>query len=525
MQKIKMQSLPKGRRQQKESLYWIFRFQEELEAKVHTQSFLERSFRPCITGGVSPDHFPFAFWKSPFVFDKESWLRAEEIMPALYSLFLENLPEFLTNREGVLSALLNYAIWRGRFSWIYSLASLCCQRNIFHLRIFELTILSLAYHREYTAAEFYYKAMTKPSPYLELAYKKLLGTPLDIEKEAMPKEVSLSYSLLRSNWDEHPYRKKQNIWKLCKFPKPEKGEEDNLLHQYASLLSMGLLFRANRLILRYLKDKRRDMSTRAYLLNIVLESYLQNQKYYSYLLRVISSPFQLEEKHWYEIEYCISRLNLEPAKTEIWKNIAKHKEKKPKAPEIAAQNYFQNFMKAAKENQDHLPLGTAPVYSSIIINYYLSAMISEKNILARRYKFYKKLVQDPLEQKQEVDPVRAAAYASSLFWTLYLYMDFLSETPFLQLLESQAGQNLSLRALLAIYHFRKGNRELSEKLIFPTSHDHPMLKTIQVELLQKKGRLRRAKKIAEKLARSYPKDPVLRSNCDILEEQMEEQES
>ena len=408
-------------------------------------------------------------------------------MSALYSIALENLPEFLRNRENVLSALLNYALWRGRFSWIHSLASLCCENALFHLRTFELSALSLAYTRQYPLAEFYYRAIPKPSSHFDLCYKKLIAPPSKIKKEQNPKNLS-------------------------SFP----GKEDVLLDRYAALLSLGLLFRATRLLLRYLKE--RGMKT--YLLDVILQSYLQNQKYYAYLLRILSSSFQMEKKHWYELEYCITRLHLESARDKILKNVTKAKKDTSKFLEALEQRYFRSLIEGAKQEEVPIPLKTDPSYSNLIINYYLSIPISEKIILKRRYALYQRIFQTPLEQREEIDPIHTVNYASSLFWTLYLYLDILSGTPFLYLLESQAGQNLSLRALLAIYHFRRGSRKLSEKLIFPTSHNHPMLKTLQIELLLEKGNLGRAERIARKLTQSYPKDPVLQSNYALLKERI-----
>ena len=497
-------------------LHWIYRFQKELEPKIHTQSRVERCFRLSLSERAVPDHFPFVFWKAPFLFEQRSWLLAEEIMSGLYHNAINDIGAFFNeNREDILCAMINYALWKGRFSWLYSLASLYHQQASFHSELFELTTLSLAYTKKYNIAESYYNQIKNPSPYFYLCYQKLVEYPLHIEKKDIPKNVSLGHSLLKASWEENPYTKQQIIKRLCELPK----EEDELLDRYAALLALGLLFRATRLILRYL----RGSSIKDYLLDIVLQSYLQNQKHYAYLLCVLSSSFQLQERHWYEVEYCISCLNLEAGKAKIWKSIVKNKESTPKYPQVMEQHCFLDLMQKAKQDQALLPPNTAPIYHSIIINRYLSTVISEGNMLRRRYGLYRQLIREPLARGQEMDPSYASIYGSSLFWTLYLYLDSLEQTPFITLLESLAGQNLALRALFAIHHFKRDSRELSAKLLLSTTHNHPMLKTLQLELLMEKGQLRRAEKIANYLARTYPKDPVLQANRAFVQERRSKQ--
>ena len=506
--------MPKTKVQKKELLHWIFRFQQELEAKIHTQNSIERSFRLSLSERVAPDHFPFVFWKAPFLFDQESWRLAEEIMPALHHSVLNDIGLLLDKgRDNILCALLNYALWKGRFSWIYSLASLFHQQAHFHLGLFELATLSLIYTRKHSIAEFYYGRIEKPSSYLHLCYQKLMGHSFD--KNNTMKDQSLHYSLLKESWKVNPDLKQQLIRQLCELPEGE----DKLIDQYAALLALGLLFRATRLILRYLRKN----SEKDYLLDIVLQSYLQNQKHYAYLLRVLSSSFQLKEKHWYEVEYCISRLNLEAGKAKIWERIAENKKEKPIPPNVMEQNYFHDLMQKAKQDQLHLPQNIAPTYRSVILNRYLSTIISEPNMLRRRYKLYHQVILDPLQGGGEIDASQASVYGSTLFWTLYLYLDSLAQTPFMDLLESLAGQNLSLRALLGIYHFKRGSRELSVKFLFPTTHNHPMLKTLQLELLMERGQLQRSEKIANYLTRTYPTDSTLQANRDLVRERRNKQ--
>ena len=504
MQKTKTQ---KTKAKKTQLLHWSFRFRQELGAKTHARSFVERSFRLSISERVVPDHFPFVFWKAPFIFEQQSWLLAEEIMPALYQSAISDIGPMLNeDNENTLHALLNYALWKGRFSWLYSLASLFHQHASFHSELFELTALSLAYTKKHSMAEFYHDRIESPSPYYYLCYQKLIGYP--IEKESTVKNPSLNYSLLKASWEGHSYTKQKHIKQLCELPK----EEDRLLDQYAALLAQGRLFRALRLILRYQKEN----SEKDYLLDIILQSYLQNEKHYAYLLRIMGSSLWPQEKHWYGVEYCISRLNMEAGKTAIWKNIAKNKGSEQKPPSVMEQHCFHDLMQKAKQDQAYLVQNADPIYSSMILNRYLSTIISEPNMLRRRYTLYHQLIIGPLTRGEEIDPNLIAVYASSIFWTIYLYLGSLAQSPFMDILESLAGQNLSLRALLAIHHFKSGSRNLSAKLMLPTTHNHPMLKTLQLELLLDQGQLRRAEQIANYLARTYPKDSVLQANRSFI---------
>lgn len=490
-------------------LHWTFRFQEELEDKIHAQSSLERCFRLSLSGRVTPDHFPFVFWKAPFLFDKTSWVLAEEIMTALYQGYITNIERLLNEeRERILHALLNYALWKGRFSWIYSLVSSFYEHRYFHSELFEFATLSLAYMRKYNIARFYYEKIEKASPYFCLCYQILTETFREKreknEKMAIAENPSLNYALVKASLEMNGYEKKQIISELCEVSE----KEEKLLDQYAALLALGLLFRSIRLILRYLKE----VSEKDYLLDIVLQSYLQNQKHYPYLLRILTSPISLKERHWYEVEYCISCLNLEAGKVKIWEHITKNKKSKPLYPQALDQHHFHDLMQKAKLNQAQLPQNLAPSYSSIILNRYLSALIPQPNNLRRRYSIYHQLIVSPLARGQEIDPSLILLHGPSIFWTLYLYLGYLSQTPFMSLLESLTGQNLSLRALYAIHHFERESRKRSAKLLLPTSHNHPMLKTIQIELLMEQGQLQRAKKIASYLERTYPKDSIIQSN-------------
>ena len=498
----------------KELNFWLSRFYNELQNKIHVSTSVKRCFRPGITKRLVPDSFSFVFWKPAYLFENEAWTLADKIMPALYALGTGPSPRFFIRETQVLNCLLNYIVWKGRFSWLYNLADIFYKQSAFHLDLFQYTVLSLAYNRNFSLAEFYYKQIAAPSAYFYLGYQNLSTKKLSA-KNCFDKHFDLSYTLLKSCHTENDVLYKEAIRSLSRLPITTNA----LLEQYSVLLSLGLLFRATRLILVYIKKR----SAKDYLLKIVLESYLWNDKFYLYLKRLLVAKTWPGKEAWYEAEYCMRRLNLQSEGALIWDRIFANKKKSSIVPSPIERSQFKDLSHQAMQNKPILPENLPQDYQSIALNLYVSVLISENNLLKRRYKLYEYYIKNPLLNGWDIDPMSIVVYGASLFWTFSLYLSSMMTMTttvrhglFFNTLESLAGRSFAARALLGIHNYRNGSRALSFRLLNSTSYHHPMLKTLQLQLLIERGDLVRSQKIASGLAKRYPKDSVIHANNEYI---------
>ncbi len=490
--------------------FWSSRFEKELREKVQPELLLSRCFRPSLADKVIPDHFPFVFFRPPFLFDRELWKLAGEILPNLYSCYIRDNSAFFYNQDPqILTALVNYAIWRGRFSWIYSLTALYYQYNRFDANLFECAALCLAYNNKLTTANFYYKSIKKPSPYFSLCFRVLTG--LDIVEFAHSIEIEtekdFNIHFLHSICIEDKQAEKNILLSMTKVS----GKEEDILDRYTGLLARGLIFRANKMLLKYIIKTQE----KSYLLDVVLQCYLQNQKYYAYLLRIIGSKAWPGKRTWYEIDYCISRLGLGMDKNKIWARV-KNKKETINLPDLQEQNKFKQHMASAAKKTFTLPGNLPFIYEDLIVNYSVSAGQSEADTLRRHYDLYRHLILEALAKNQEIPADVLASYGYQLLWTFHLYLDTLRLSPFWKLLEAWTGSLFCTRILMGVHSFQNGNQVLSEKLLSSIANPHPIVQTIRMKISVENQELQQAERIAARLVKRYPDDLSAQFNYALI---------
>ena len=481
-------------------LHWFAFFEAKIRSKIHLDTLVQRCFKAFICNQVAPNHFSYVFWKAPFVFDREQWQLADEIVPNLYNICM-SYPSAAYFRNDVppIEVIINYAVWRGHFSWLYSLASLYYQRDRFHCELFQLATLCLAYNENFDTANFYHRQTVKQvantSPYYEHCFRILMGDHAkDIvpEQETVHTAQNVQYAWLVSCCNGDLEQEKELMNSMTRIS----VDEEVLLDQYSCLVARGLLFRANRMILRYLAEKDHC----EYLVHIVLQSYLQNQKYYSYLQRLIDCKFWPGKICWYEAEYCILKLGLNSDKKRIWLRIQNRK-REVLLPDFKEQKTFQSLLQKAENQSTELSQSLPNGCTDLLLDHHLSTASSKHHLLQRRYSFYLSFILEPLTAAKDLSPNTIISCNGQLFWTFYLYLDTLHVSPFIKLLESLSGQVLSLRLLLAVYHFRYGSREKSSKLLSSVAHCHPLFQTMSANLSIAEGELQQADRISSKLVK------------------------
>ena len=301
-------------------------------------------------------------------------------------------------------------------------------------------------------------------------------------------------------------------------------DEERLIEQYSCLVMRGLLLRANIMVLRYMIAAHKKEHC-GHLMMLVLQSYLQNQKYYTYLLRLTHCEFWPGEACWYEAEYCMMQLGLHAERKRVWQCIQNGKKETISLPSHQKQRLFhQSFLQKTENNPDKLPqffLNTPSSYKDLLIDHYLSTAINEQHVLQRRYGFYHSFLLKPLIAAKDLKPSAIMDCSRGLFWTFYLYLDSLRLSPFIKLLESLGGQVLSLRLLLASYHFRYGSGEQGSKLLSSVAQHHPLFQTMRVSLALKEERLDQADKIAHNLAKKFPQDLALHNNHALIRQKLQ----
>ncbi len=482
--------------------FWYERFHNELCKKIHAKALAERSFLASFSNKLASNHFPYVFWKAPFVFDLSSWRAAGEIMPNLYYASSAWSTLLLYQKDSILlPALLNYALWRGHFSWLYSLAALAYQYGSYNRDLFQIASLTLAFHKDYAKAQFYSQQIAKPSPYFELALHILSegAYPFKLSSKLQASEEE-DFFWLYAIYKNDRALEKTICANLCAA---ELNEESLLLH-YTKLLTRGLLFRAARLVLHYAKK----YGEKSYILHLLLQSYLENQKHYSYLLRLIASTKYPSETCWYEVEYCMACLHMTEGgqsnsmtQSRIWARIhAGKKEAKFLEPPAESKKIFQHAMFQAVQNAPAPEQKLPVVYASMVQDYYLHAKAALPLVLRRRYLLCEELILKPLRYNEEVDPNKVCFHSFRLFHLLSLHMDSFSLSPFFQILESMSGRILNIRALLGLYFFYDHKKKQSRKYLAHSPFSHPMIQSLRRALCLEAGELEQASRIEAKLA-------------------------
>ncbi len=486
-------------------------FQNELSNLVHNKSQLEHSYKVNMLGRIVPNYFPHIFWKAPFVYRYDLWPLAERIMSTLLIEFLEN-PSVLLNQEKIGSlnffqALLNYMIWKGQTQNILKVANLFLQYEIQNEQIFEIVALEMACQKNFPQANKYRNKIEKPSSYFLLAFHNLQQGIHKKYKDKSSQNQSLFYNFVYALQNNERAYLSQLIQTLSYL---EYENYDTLLFSYSTLLNYGLLYRANRLLLRTIRTEALQNIEKSFLVNIVLQSYLWNQKFYAYLRRLIQSSSWPGARTWYEQEFCIASLNLEDDKRSLWDKIKENKKEKIIRPHVKRQNEFNHFLKEARLDTPHLPKKLEEEYALLILARYMNAPVSFENAVRRRYTIFNYFILNPIKQNRDLDSQKIFKLSPYLYWTLFIYIGSSPSLLKLQnLIEALCSSNLLLRALLGMYYFKSGAKHWSEILFRNLTYPHPLLQNNHIEVLLAKNKFLNAHRIARRIKKIYPRTKLV----------------
>ena len=449
----------------------LVRFHRELADIIQTKVSIEHCFCPSILNSLEPNHFPLVFWKPKNLYDFSSWQIADQIIPLLYHKAIQNISSVYSYKdERNLVAIINYAIWKRKFSWLYSLASLFCQKQKSNDSLFQIVSLLFAYQSNQRLSKFYASKIKKSSLLYSLFYQYLSNKEDLSDANQLTKEedhLPIEYYWFQAKIYEHSALKKECLARMCDI---ELVEEEVFKH-YNLLISSGHLYIAQRLLIRYLKKYENSEHS----LYPLLQLYFQNGKYYPYLLCLKRYEIWPDERVWYEVVYSIQALGIESQRKKIW-NILIRNKKRLILPSLTKRKNFYTLLSNAKDNA---VLSSQDNWQTLDILPYLNFPTSKPQLLKNKYQIINELVLEKTQKNIEIDPTSLYPLSSSLFWTLYLYMKEEPSLKFLSLLKSLAGSNLAFRYLLSVLLFQKKEYYKSKKLLSFGIPKHPIMDLIK----------------------------------------------
>ena len=501
-----------------ELIFWLNRFEKELLTFVHHKNLLEHSFKINFLNNIVPNFFPHVFFKAPFVYNNELTCLAHEILPKLY-LSIINDPENFSNLiskninyNKSFQALLNYFIWKGLINNLCNLANIFEKFEISNEQVFELTALYLGTQKKLPFAKVYRSKISNPSPFFLLFFHNI---EFGVEKKYSSKNIFnqniyYDYVYYKQNQDLENIKQILNI-----FSNREFIDFDNLLFDYNTLISSGYLFRANRLLLKFIREN--NEIEKSFILDIVLQSYLQNQKYFAYLKRLIKSSLWANQRNWYEQEFCIRVLNLEHDKKSIWDKICQYKKNKVTKPIDKNRNDFYKLLSKSSVDTPTFPSNILYEFEDIILSRYMQVNVSTKNSLNRRYGIFKKYILNPCTNLKNLDPEKIVNLTPYMFWTIFFYIENPNLKTYINYLEALCSSNLIIRALLALYYYRKAAIDSSEVLFKNLTFCHPLFQSKNIALLLQKNKWISAFRIARRIQKLFPFDKTIYNYYNWLE--------
>ncbi len=516
------------------TLYRVYR--EKLAFMIHEELPIECCFRAGISGRPVPDSFPFVFWKPQALFDRPAHSLARQIMPQIYRLYLcQDTNGSIEYERSLIVAMLRYALWRGHLLWTWELALHLFSKNLYCKEVFSLAALTAAYCGKQELAEWCYDIVHDRSAYFSRCYTILQQTQ-NFSDRAMAEvrpDASHSFSDKHLLWLEAAFAADKPFEKalIGKIKKDSLHSSNALFDFYAALLCRGYLYDANRLLLRSLRVKDEEL----YLLQALLNNYLQNGKFWSYLRRLTASSLWPGERAWFESCYAIYSLGLEERLDEL---IAQLLENKPN-PQLPPEKIQENFKRtcrlalgreeylSARMDISHVDIqflrnGNSPWKESkalesydcldLILDYYLRSSFSKQITLQRRYQFCCQILLNPFSLESGPDCEVILTHCEAIFWTIHTYINRFQRYAIWRLIESLAGRNLFLRALLGIHYFEGSKMTAAKKLLSSVGGLHPVISNLRSEIALKLGRTEEARQIYRRLIQLFPDDLQIQSN-------------
>ena len=516
------------------------RFLEQLGGLTHARLRMQHIYRPGVDGRPVPDASGYVFWRARFVLHAAAEHRAHELMPELYRSFLRRPGEVLAMRshwtatdEHVLAALLHYACWTGRPTWIYSIAALLHDHGG-HNRpdygpVFELAALQAAGESisgpgaPNPRCDFYARLVARPDPYFSYCLQLLRGRRAPGESAARSKtdKTDETFSVKRLLWAEAAATADDTTEKylLRRRTKNPPVDEDDLMDLYRSLAMRGKLHRAVRLLLRH----NRLFGEKISAVRVVLQIYLNNGKYLHYLRRLRLSETWPGRRAFYEALYCIHRLGAQDREDTLMTQLMAGKQEL-KLPPDELRYRMRTALEVARSGHPAVLGASREEWGDLVENHYLLEAAARARgkldgaLIRERFRLYQACVSDLMEgtTEQPRNLQRTAFYFRTLLWTFEQYRDRSELEPVWPILRPLAGENLAVRSFFGVMHFERDQLELARRHIADQAGFQPALMHARSELALADQDFAGAERIYRRLLVFFPDSATLLFNLGLI---------
>jgi tetratricopeptide (TPR) repeat protein len=544
---------PEQTRYERDYQYHRTRFLEQLGGLTHGQIKLERIFRPGVDGRPVLDSFAFVFWRARFVLHVPAERRAHELMPELYRSFLRRPLRLLRERGAtgvadvpVLAALAHYACWTGRSVWIYNLAALLHEAQLYKnpqvSSFFELASLLAAAEsplgpsQPNARSDSYARLASRSDPYFAYCFQVLRGRvpsgPGALRSASAHAGAAVD-SALSGGSDETAISVKPLLWAeaavrgdleterylMRRLTRNPPVDEDDLLDLSRLLAMRGRPARAIRLLLRH----NRLCGEKPAVLRVILRAYLINGKYLHYLRRLGQAKSWPGRRTYFEALYCIHRLGVQDREEHLLTRLLAGK-KDLQLPADEERNRMRQALTVARSGHPPVMGSERHEWGDLVENHYLLEAAArtrgqpDGTLIRERFRLYRQCVETMLgEGPRETE--RMHLYFRALLWTFEQYRDQ-SARPEMEALwprlRGLAGENLAIRLFFGTMHFERDEAELARRYVESLAGFHPVLLHTRGELALLAGDFERAERIYRRLLDRFPDCATLLYNLGLI---------
>ena len=494
------------------------RFILHLRDHLHGSIRLEQAFRPGLTGRPVADNFPFIFWKNPeLLFDDAAHREADSIISELYfhSIRTDSFnPVVNADDADVSAAIVNYAIWRGKHHWVYTLCFACVDAGIHFERLFLLGAILAAAENRVEIADYFYATCAEISPHQEITYQ-FLRSGRDPRGKLTNQSQLTRKETLWLDWltsvARADYLGERRV--IHEIFNNIYGSED-ILTFLCALLTRGKLYLALRLLHKY---RNRNVNFQ----NILMRIYFRNGKYLHFLrhFRDMSSrgakPALPARNYWYEVYYCLYRLNREGDYLGQGKALLENFNSLDFPPE-GEQRRFLNHLRALDNGRFEPDPGSARYGDLLAHGLYYASLQEDLRSPEKRKHYVRvilKLFRNNLEEQKDL--FRYEVLLRAIFWGFLYLEDRSYMRRFIPYLESMAGRNPSLRIFIGLYFYEQGESARAVQYL-EFSPRHPIVLHRLADIYSQNGDLTQAEVVYTKLLSWYPNDAVFWYNYGLL---------
>lgn len=485
---------------------------------THEELNMERVFRPGFRGPPVRDRFPYVFWKAEKVSDTRAHGLAASIIPGLYSNAMRKTnydPVEVEQDRLITVAIINFALWKGKDLWIYSLASHCDYAEIPFKEIYMISALIAAANNK-TMADFYHRLAGSDDPYYNFCYRALSSTLSQLNDSNVSSDrLSEGFSVKRLLWLEsaHDADNESEKYLIRKMTKNPPVDEDELMDLYSNLLNRGKLYRANRLLLRHCKF----YGEKHGILNTVLRLYLLNGKYLLYLRRLAKMKIQPSNLNWFQAVFCIYRLELQKDKLRLLNEVFSNKPEQNLPDEIQSERFFLELDLGSEARFPTVRSTESPEFDLLLCNFLMNTTLNSR-LIQERNQIFENLVLEPLNNHELADPERLQLFLRSVLWNFFQPGQEKVIEAMKPLMESLAGGNITARIFMGLANLIHGQYDFATLYLERAQNNHPVVNHARSIIYVSENDSDRAEKIYKNIVSQYPEElPILFHYGKILE--------